>query len=420
MSSARVERVENVEYIFGTFYTNKTFGGENMAKTLRMIEIVSDVEHLDGENILPTIREHTCIDKYIYILHDKDIKQDGTPKNPHYHIYLHFNAPQHPEKVCDWFGVAHNFWERIHGTFGDAESYAIHENAPDKHQYDISECITNLDIQKDIEKNKQKKAEKMAISEILTGIESGEIKEYNLVTKVTLSDYVKYERQIKRAFDYKLKELESRVDRKMNVLYLYGGSGCGKSTYAKMLAESHGYTPFISSGSNDPFDGYKGQECVILDDLRGSVFPLSDLFKILDNNTNSSVKARYKNISLQCSLLIITTTKTPDEFYRQVFESRDEEYKQFLRRCSQIGAVTKDFITFTQYNSLTSRHEFLFKIENPVKQLIPLCSVQTGFDSSFFKVSDSVLDNYAEKITGHKLEENDGEFVDFDDIFEMT
>ena len=88
--------------------------------------------------------------------------------------------------MCDWFGVAHNFWERIHGNFADAESYAIHENAPEKHQYDVSECVTNLDIQKDIEKkkNKQKKAEKMAISEILTGIDSGEIKEYNLVTKV--------------------------------------------------------------------------------------------------------------------------------------------------------------------------------------------------------------------------------------------
>ena len=84
----------------------------------------------------------------------------------------------------------------------------------------------------------------------------------------------------------------------MNVLYLYGGSGCGKSTYAKMLAESHGYTPFISSGSNDPFDGYKGQECVILDDLRGSVFPLFlTCLKYLITIQIPSVKARYKNIS---------------------------------------------------------------------------------------------------------------------------
>ena len=88
-----------------------------------------------------------------------------------------------------------------------------------------------------------------------------------------MADYVKYGKQIRTAFEYRLKRLERMVDRKMDVIYIYGNSGTGKTTYAKMIAQEKGYEIFTSSGTNDPFDGYKGEECVILDDLRGSVFP---------------------------------------------------------------------------------------------------------------------------------------------------
>lgn len=152
----------------------------------------------------------------------------------------------------------------------------------------------------------------------------------------------------------------------MDVVYIYGASGTGKTTYAKMMAQEQGFEIFTSSGSNDPFDGYRGQECVILDDLRGSVFPLADLLKILDNNTASTVKARYKNISLECRLLIITTTKTPNEFYKQVFESNGEEYKQFQRRCGQVAKMTKEDMTIYHYNKNKEQYELLMTLPNPV------------------------------------------------------
>ena len=56
----------------------------------------------------------------------------------------------------------------------------------------------------------------------------------------------------------------------MNVIYMYGGvGGLGKTTYAKYLAEKQGKSVFICSSENDPFDGYMGQTCVIMDDARG-------------------------------------------------------------------------------------------------------------------------------------------------------
>lgn len=335
----------------------------------RMCEIVSDTEHLTEQTIQAVLGSQQCIDKYAYILHDKDKKNDGTLKNPHYHVYLHFTGGRTFDNIAKWFNLSPAFVSKIHGTFGDAVEYATHRNAPEKYQYDYSAVKSNFDYSKTVKQNEERKEKKCSINQILSDIDSGTIKEYNIIDRININDYVNYERQIKRAFEYKLKQAERAVNRNMRVCYIYGASGTGKTTYAKIVAKHKNYEVFVSSGSNDPFDGYKGQECVILDDLRGSVFPLSDLLKILDNNTASTVKARYKNVSLQCELLIITTTKTPQEFYKTVFESNGEEYKQFMRRCTDIAYVTKDKVKLYAYNFETSKHEYMATINNPVKDL---------------------------------------------------
>lgn len=340
-----------------------------MPISAKMCEIVCDTEHLTEETIQKVIGEQSCIDKYLYILHDKDKKEDGTPKNPHRHVYLHFNNSRCFDNIAKWFGISPQFVNKIKGRFGDALEYALHKNAPEKYQYPESEAVANFDFRKAIQQNQEQKAKRQNLANIIEDIENGSIKRYNITDKVSMADYVKYEKQINKAFEYNRMRAEREVNRQMEVIYIYGASGTGKTTYAKMIAKKQKFEIFTSSGSNDPFDGYKGQECVILDDLRGSVFPLSDLLKILDNHTSSSVKARYKNINLECKLLLITTTKTPAEFYKQVFESQGEEFKQFLRRCTQIVEVREDDCVVRAYNSEEGKHTYMCTIPNPVKEL---------------------------------------------------
>lgn len=332
----------------------------------RMCEIVSDTEHLKLETIKRVLGEQSCIDKYLYILHDKDVQEDGTPKNPHYHVYLHFTNSRDFDFVAKWFDLAPSFVNRIKGRFGDAIEYAQHINAPDKYQYPDSEVTANFDFGKAIEQNQKEKEKRQTITDILTRIDTGEIKKYNITQFVGVNDYVKFGKQIKAAFEYRQQRLEREVNRKMEVVYMYGASGTGKTTYAKMIAEEKGMEVFISSGSNDPFDGYKGQECIILDDLRGSVFPLADLLKILDNNTASTVKARYRNVMLECDMLIITTTKTMKEFYKQVFESNSEEFKQFERRCGSVMKFDKQNVSIWRYDRKKGNYKYLTTLPNPV------------------------------------------------------
>lgn len=335
----------------------------------RMCEVVSDTSHLNLATIKKVLGEQSCIDKYLYILHDKDLKENGTLKNPHYHVYLHFTDSRQFEFIAKWFDVPVSFVSKIHGRFSDAVSYAIHHNAPDKYQYDISECVANFEIMAQIEQSDERKKNKIQLENLLERIDNGEIKQYNLTKIVPMPIYVKYEVQINKAFAYKLKQRMIEVNRNMKVIYIYGDSGLGKTTLAKMLAIKAGLTPFISSSSNDPFDGYEGQEAVILDDARGSNFTFSDLLKILDPYTASSVKARYKNIVLQSDVIYMTSTKKPKEFYSSVFESDGEEYAQFLRRFESIVQITLNSLNIFSYDYSNKKLVQVATVPNPIAKL---------------------------------------------------
>ena len=344
---------------------------KNKVISAKMCEIVQQVQYLNEETIKNAIASQNCIDKWCYVLHDSDVKDDGTPKEPHWHIYLHFTDSRQFDYIAKWFKIEPQYVNKIKGKrFGDAIEYASHHNAPEKYQYPFSTVKANFDYEKAVLKNVADKENTESISKIITAIDNGEITPYNIVNSLCMADYVKYEKQIKKAFEFRRLRRLQEVNRNMNVIYMYGGSGLGKTTYAKYLAEKQGKSVFICSSENDPFDGYAGQSCVIMDDIRGTNFKFGDLLKLLDNNTASSIKARYRNVALECDLLIITTTKTPTEFYRGVFESHGEEFTQFLRRCGQMCYFYGEKISIYCYNPEISKHEIIATIDNPCLDII--------------------------------------------------
>ena len=156
------------------------------------------------------------------------------------------------------------------------------------------------------------------------------------------------------------------IARKMECVFITGDSGTGKTTYAKKIAEEKDYSVFISSGSNDPLDDYKGQDCIILDDLRPSCMGLSDLLKMLDNHTASTVKSRYKNKVLECKMIIITTTLGIDTFFSNVFSEEKETVVQLKRRCNvMLKFDMKYFYSYLWQNDIRD-YVFVAKLPNPV------------------------------------------------------
>lgn len=133
----------------------------------------------------------------------------------------------------------------------------------------------------------------------------------------------------------------------MECYYFYGDSGSGKTTFAKKFAEEEGWSTFVSSGGKNPLDDYAGQDCIILDDIRGSVFSLADFLKLTDNNTDSMVGCRYYNKSLSyCKAIICTSVVPLDELYKNVTDEHKEPLEQLIRRFKSIVGFDKKTLTY--------------------------------------------------------------------------
>lgn len=330
---------------------------------LKRYEIENQVAYLSEEQIKAGISK-PAVKKWAYILHDKDTKEDGSPKEPHYHVLVWLNNNYDSKYVAQWFGVEEQYLEKIKSDVG-AEEYLMHVNAPEKYQYDVSEVIANFDITKSIQTEKRRISESARKDEIIRAIDDGKIRAYNLHEHVTIEEYDKYKKHIDNAFQYRLKKIKG-VNRNMECVYIVGESGVGKTTYAKEIASGRGFSTYISSGSNDVLDDYEGQDCIILDDLRPSTLGLADLLKMLDNNTASSVKSRYRNKVLECRMIIITTTRDIDTFFTQVFENETESAVQLKRRCKILLKMDRDNIVYYAWDNKYRQYEETVTMPNMI------------------------------------------------------
>ena len=156
----------------------------------------------------------------------------------------------------------------------------------------------------------------------------------------------------------------------MEVIYCYGEPGTGKTVYAKEYCKSLGYDFFISGSSNDPFDGYLGEEAIILDDLRGSCFAFADLLKILDNNTRSQVKSRYYNKVVTCKLIVITSSMNITKLYSMFNDEVNKEpLEQLKRRCKTVLQFDADNIQLYIWNKTKRMYDYVTTIPNTYSKM---------------------------------------------------
>lgn len=350
----------------------------------------SDIDHLKEENVIKAIKDNKAIKEWAYILHDKDINEDGTPKNKHWHIMLRLSEGRKIDQIAKWFGIKKNYVNKCNSKspkpyrFNDMLGYLIHAGDDSKHQYDISEVKTNIeDLPARIENYKERIAGKLVqtrklseetlqLQKVITQITLGEIREFNLTEYIDGVFYAKHTREIKAAFEYRRQMLQKQ-DRDMEVYFFCGDSGSGKTSYAKQIARNKGYSVFVSSSQNDVLDGYAGQDVIILDDLRPKSFELADLLKFLDNNTNSTVKSRYHNKVIEAKIVIITSIYPIENFFELTSkeERGDEPIAQLKRRCSLYAIFDDVKIKTFIYNQLIEGYENFETFENPINKKFP-------------------------------------------------
>lgn len=371
---------------------------------------MQQVKYIEDVNaFLGVLESKTAIRDYAYILHDKDVDEQGKQKEPHYHIAIRFKDTVNTKYVAQWFGIQENYVGRIKGRWTDVLKYLIHGNASEKYQYSAEEVTSNFDWLGEVVKADARKSGQARKEQIINSIVDGTIREYNYTDYISAIEYDKYSRSIEGAFKYRLNVIKERK-RDMEAIFINGRSGTGKTTYAKKLAEDKGYSYFVSSSSNDVLDGYQGQDCVILDDLRGSSVSLSDLLKMLDNHTSSTVKSRYKNKVLECKLIIITTVSDIDTFFANVFENEEEPIHQLKRRCQtyiRFDAETMDVYFYDE------AHQDYYKAASYVNPILSMFTFEVADKKAIDERLSSMFGDDLKKLDDAEVLPSD--FIPLDD-----
>lgn len=116
-------------------------------KSSRAWEVVvyPDSVVYDFANVLANVTEY--FDKWCYILHDKDLNEDGTLKKAHYHVYGKFDTARTPQTVSNALGVGVASLRAVSSWRG-AVRYTIHLDHPDKYQYSADDVVANFEFVK--------------------------------------------------------------------------------------------------------------------------------------------------------------------------------------------------------------------------------------------------------------------------------
>ena len=333
------------------------------------------------DDVISRIKTLTYFKSWAIITHDKDILPNGELKPPHFHCVLTFSNAKTIKSIADCIGVEMQYVEKIRTTTKSARLYLIHRNNPEKYQYSPEDVKASFDYVAYVDDCpvKQKR------ENIAQRIETGEIKQYNLYEFITIDEYSRNYRYYQKCFEYRQNKLKG-LNRNMECIFITGGSGTGKTTYAKMIAAKKGYACYISSGGKNPLDDYQGQECIILDDTRSSTWNLTDFLKLTDNHTDSLVGCRYYNKSIaECKLLIVTSVKSLDEFYMNAVKEDNEPKIQLLRRFKMVIEMTLESMIINYYDEKNKCHVRVGKMRNPVSVLFQP-QVAKKFAEDFIKM----------------------------------
>lgn len=129
----------------------------------------------------------------------------------------------------------------------------------------------------------------------------------------------------------------SNVFRKLDVTYIYGGAGVGKT---RTVMEQYGYSNvYRVTDYTHPFDYYKGEDVIVFDEFRSSL-KISDMLNYLDGYP-LMLPCRYNNkVACYTKVFIISNIILSDQ-YLSVQKSEFETFKAFIRRINNIYQFSK-------------------------------------------------------------------------------
>lgn len=112
------------------------------------------ITYIPKERLDLLLKENlSLIRRYCYILHDRDFHLDGSPKEPHIHLWISFINKKSLRQLIDMLyveledGSKPNTLDELCDNNFVAQRYLLHLDNPEKAQYDIDEIVSfNVDL----------------------------------------------------------------------------------------------------------------------------------------------------------------------------------------------------------------------------------------------------------------------------------
>ena len=294
-------------------------------------------EPIENKELLNLI---TNISGIVYTAFQLEQGKEGTK---HHQIYIYFKHAKTFEVIKKLFPNAHI--EIAKGTPQEASEYCT------KADTRIGEPTIwgELPIQ----------GKRSDIEDMVLMIEEGHsLKE---VRQTYPSQYLRYGNKFKELRQDILQENYGNIYRPLNVIYLYGEPGIGKTRY---IAEKYGYENiYVVTDYEHPFDSYDGEPVIVFEEFRNSL-SIAQMLHYLDGQP-IKLPARYTNrVACYIKVYIVSNWKFEDQ-YTWIKNQDIQTYKAFRRRIHFIGnldeVIAYDKIQeITQNKNLTESAVALF------------------------------------------------------------
>ena len=162
-------------------------------------------------------------------------------------------------------------------------------------------------------------------------------------------DKIERARQIIREEKYK------NTFRNLNVKYIFGETGVGKT---RGIMEMHEYVNvFRVTDYKNPFDNYKGQSAIMFEEFRSSL-KIQDMLNYLDGYP-LELPCRYTNkIACYTDVYIVTNISLENQ-YKEIQKEYKETWEAFLRRINQVIKMEKNQSKIYSINDYFERDEFV-------------------------------------------------------------
>ena len=331
------------------------------------------------ENLFDCIKDKIQPEKVAVVLHDKDINKDGKPVEAHIHAMMSFKNARSINRIANLLNDKPEHIEAWKGNSNNGYAYLTHRtrDSKSKFQYNPDDVLANFDYPKkliEITTEVSKANKKIDTSVYLDALYNGNLSKAEVEKALTGTQYGRLYRQINEIHNKRLENQardfkQQMIDegRQLQVVWIFGKSGTGKTSLAKDYAIKAGNKYYMSGSSKDVFQNYEGEHTIILDELRPKYIPYPDLLRILDPfNVEANAPSRYHDKSLAADLIIITTVYSPCEFYKKIFSNTNrlisdniDSFYQLDRRIALNIYMDNQSINLVKYNPENDNYENL-------------------------------------------------------------